>query len=490
MTSSDEKGRLERILVLAVLLEFLALSAIHLCAIPLHVSMNYNEGWNAYFAKAAMEHGVLYPAASAMATNNYPPLSFYIVGAVGRLVGDNIVAGRLIAVLALAVVAFNVLRLGRWLGAELKLALLGVGVFLLGVYAVMPDYIAIDDPQFLAYALVTSGAFVFLSTREQRLWRGMLYSALLMVAGGLVKHSEISLPLALCMWAVFYDRRRLRVFLVCGLMIGVIAGGSAYGIWGQPMVSAILQEHRVKIMERAVVLISQDLPFLLPYLALAIYALAVAKRRRQAVLVLMYVGWSLFDGFWMLAGYGVNQNVMCDAIIALAWASVLFAMNFEESRLAMAMQGRKAHALAMLLVTLPCMAFSLYLYLSRPYLRDMSVITDVPKWERLYKTLSQAKGDVACETLAVCYWANKPMSVDFFNYGQKLLTGSVYVDEPNGLWDRFNRQSYDYVVVEVRLLPHNRLPAVLMDTLFKHYKPVQSVAGTELILVPKLASDR
>jgi len=44
-----------------------------------------NEGWNAYFADAAIHGGVLYPAADALITNNYPPLSFYLVGAAGLL---------------------------------------------------------------------------------------------------------------------------------------------------------------------------------------------------------------------------------------------------------------------------------------------------------------------------------------------------------------------------------------------------------------------
>lgn len=490
MTLSGEKGRLERILIVAVLLEFLALSAIHLCAIPLHVSLNYNEGWNAYFTQAAMSHGVLYPGIDAMSTNNYPPLSFYIVGALGWLIGDYIVAGRLIAVLALGVITFNVVRLGRWLGAEPKLALLGAGVFSLGAYAVMPDYIGVDDPQFLAYALVTSAAYVFLSASEPHLWRGMLLSALLMVLGGLVKHSEISLPLALCTWAAFYDRRRLGVFAACAILIGIIACGLVYSIWGQSMVSAMLHEHRVTALERAVVLTGQELPFLLPYLVLGILGACMAQRRRQAAWVLLYVGWSLLIGFWMLSGYGVNQNVLCDAVIALALAAVLFAMNFEHSHTVATLLGKRTHLLTVLLMVLPCMGFGLYVYLTRPYLRDIGIIADAPKWEKLYQTLSHAHGEVACETLAVCYWAHKPMAVDFFNYGQKLMTKSVYVDAPNGLWDRFNRKSYDYVVVEIRLLPHNRLPAVLMDTLFQNYRPLQSVAGTDLVLVPKSASDR
>ena len=82
----------------------------------LNVEIQPNEGWNAYFADAAMGKMPLYPSADKLITNNYPPLSFYILGLVGRLVGDPVLAGRLLSLIAaLAVgtaIALSVRRLG------------------------------------------------------------------------------------------------------------------------------------------------------------------------------------------------------------------------------------------------------------------------------------------------------------------------------------------------------------------------------------------
>src|SRR6267143_5594612 len=72
--------------------------------IPLRVSLDTNEGWNAYQAVAAFAGG-LYPHAPRFFFNNYPPLSFYLVGLAGRWTGDPIVAGRLIACAAFAALA-------------------------------------------------------------------------------------------------------------------------------------------------------------------------------------------------------------------------------------------------------------------------------------------------------------------------------------------------------------------------------------------------
>ena len=82
----------------------------------LNIEITDNEAWNAYFADAAMGKMPLYPSAAQLITNNYPPLSFYIVGSAGRLIGDPVLAGRLlslISVIAIATaIALSVRRLG------------------------------------------------------------------------------------------------------------------------------------------------------------------------------------------------------------------------------------------------------------------------------------------------------------------------------------------------------------------------------------------
>jgi len=74
-----------------------ALLALPVARLPMRVPLNYNEGWNAYHAAQAMSGTPLYPPADSLLSNNYPPLSFYIVGIAGRVVGDNVIAGRLVA---------------------------------------------------------------------------------------------------------------------------------------------------------------------------------------------------------------------------------------------------------------------------------------------------------------------------------------------------------------------------------------------------------
>jgi len=84
----------------------------------LNVEIEINEGWNAYFADAAMGKMPLYPSADQLITNNYPPLSFYIVGLLGRFVGDPVLAGRLLSLLAMVAIATAIVLSVRRLGGS------------------------------------------------------------------------------------------------------------------------------------------------------------------------------------------------------------------------------------------------------------------------------------------------------------------------------------------------------------------------------------
>ncbi len=81
----------------------------------LWVPLDPNEGWNAYHTAAVLGGSPLYPDPSGYLVNNYPPLSFYVVAALGRLLGDTIVAGRILSLLSLAAIAISLYAAALWL---------------------------------------------------------------------------------------------------------------------------------------------------------------------------------------------------------------------------------------------------------------------------------------------------------------------------------------------------------------------------------------
>lgn len=88
-----------------------------LTALFAHIPLSYNEGWNGFHSLRLRTGGSLYPPVDAATFINYPPLSFYLTAAIAGLTGDDIVAGRILALAALAITTLNVGLAARRLGA-------------------------------------------------------------------------------------------------------------------------------------------------------------------------------------------------------------------------------------------------------------------------------------------------------------------------------------------------------------------------------------
>src|SRR5581483_2620553 len=318
-TAQPGESDLARLLQAAVLgamaLGIIATMLGPLHRMPLWMPRDENEGWNAYQALAALSGSLLYPPGNAFITNNYPPLSFYIVGALGRVLGDNLVAGRLIALLRELAVAGNIFLLVRILRGERFFALFSSLLFLLYIGANAQSYVAMDDPEWLAHAFVTGGAVLFL--RAQSTWRpavSLLLSGLLCVAGVLVKHNVIVLPFVVFLWALLNDRRQLLAWVAIGSILGAVSLLLMTDAYGVVFLTDVLGHKRGlslhKLAGDSVRLLGPMTPLLLAAALLG----AFAWRETSMRLVLTYalVGGAI--GLWFLAGVGIDVNVLFDLI--------------------------------------------------------------------------------------------------------------------------------------------------------------------------------
>ena len=102
----------------------------------LRVGIDYNEGWNAVLAAGWMSGKPLYPAFDELSANNYPPLSFYVAGWLGRWLGDYLFAGRLLAFIGLFTSAVAVAAVVKRLTGRTRAALMS-GLLLLGYSAAL-----------------------------------------------------------------------------------------------------------------------------------------------------------------------------------------------------------------------------------------------------------------------------------------------------------------------------------------------------------------
>ena len=181
----------------------------------LNVEIEPNEGWNAYFADAAMGKMPLYPSADQLITNNYPPLSFYIVGLVGRFIGDPVLAGRLLSLVAVVAIATAIALSVRRLGGSGVAARISGAFFVATMSRFFMPYVGMNEPQLLAEAIMAFGFLWFLIARSND--RGYVGPVLVMALAGFVKHNIIAMPADCFPLACPIPSPRSReVFLRCG----------------------------------------------------------------------------------------------------------------------------------------------------------------------------------------------------------------------------------------------------------------------------------
>ena len=481
---SPALSQLETMMVALAFCLFAFISVVPLLRIGAWVGIGHNEGWNAYYALAAVSGGKLYPQHDVFIGNNYPPLSFLVVGLFGRVLGgDYVLAGRLLSLASLLSVSCNIFIMARWTGADRISATLGTAAFLMMVTLLTPEYIGQDDPQLLGQALMTSGAVVFLHGRATA--GRMTMAAGLVLAGGLVKHNLLALPLALCCWAAIYDRYRLALFVGIAAVVGLCAVFVLYAVWGQAVFDSVLQSSRVIDWDRMVVFMQVALikKLLLAFVLMVGTVFVFQARRHEVRFIAIYLVASAIIGFPMLSGAGINFNVLFDFAIALAIGTAAAVSLVGCNSLYLPGIGTLPHPLMLPAVAIISLQAGIFFATHPNYYNGITA--DENTTSALVAVISTADGPVACENLLYCFWAKKPQQVDFFNYGQRLFTGAASDAQ---FRERLSNHFYRYVVIDVvkanSTLWPPRLPATTYAWLQAHYVPIHTY-GDNILLGPK-----
>jgi hypothetical protein len=396
-----------------------------LLALRRFIPLDPNEGWNAFFSQIAMSGGNLYPAGNSLITNNYPPLSFYIVGVVGLINGDNIFAGRWVALVSMLVVAANLYYWLRTTGSEARIALLGAAVFLAFAVTYGGEYVAIDDPQWLAHAIMSSA--LVLLWRGRASTRAIIIASILMVAAGLTKHLLLPVPIAVTFWLMRRSRSAFITWLVsCGIVVGV----SLALLWltyGAAFFTSI-RTARLYSPHHAVLATEAALRCFAPLIALSLLWCA-AERSQRATFLAAYLLAAAAIGAAAAGGAGVDVNAFFDLLIAASLGAALAIELLWSGSL----NGRGFAAespLRLLLgpIAVVALGFCTAAYATTKLPRALANIQNLNSLEtRSFKYVreikDQGRGHAACEMVGLCYWANAPFTLDLYIYGQKLLTG-------------------------------------------------------------------
>jgi len=484
-TSADSRPRVasrsngwQSVSVLATIVALLAMGCLAglwrvVAALPLELPLDPNEGWNAYHAVAAMAAHGLYPDANSFMTNNYPPLSFYLVGFLGTAFGDNIVAGRVVSAASFIAIAGMIAALVRRFGCstlEAALASLFFASFLL----LHSDYVGMDDPQLLGHAVQIFGLVLLLSSRRSHATE--VACASLFVAALFIKHNLIALPLATLIWLTLCDRRsagRLALFMIVFGLAGLTVFRFAFGF---DLLSRLASPRSYSFSLFADNFRDWLIAAALP---LTVTLAAGTTRDRFAGLVAIYALAAVIIGGAFLGGAGVDTNAMFDADIACALGAGIAVSRIGNRTKA---SGRVAVGALAIAVTLP-LAFGLARsydpgWLSTDYwlhpMRDEAMLASAD-----IDYLRSHKGPVLCEMLSLCYWAEKPATVDIFNLDQQFLSG---VRDYRPFVKLVN--AHTFAVVQLNSPSPFPLPAPVRAAVFHNYR-IDRTNDDGVFLVPE-----
>jgi hypothetical protein len=393
----------------------------------LNVEIENNEGWNAYFADAAMGKMPLYPSADKLITNNYPPLSFYIVGLGGRFVGDPVLAGRLLSLFSVVAIATAIALSVRRLGGSGVAARISAAFFVATMSRFFMPYVGMNEPQLLSEAIMAFGFLWFLIVRSND--SGCIGPVLVMASAGFVKHNIIAMPLTAFLWLGLHHRREA-VKCFCVAAIAIVMGITiCYVLFGHNFFVNVLCPRHYSL-ESALRVFGE-----LEWVAVGLIACVchgwVRRNDGSVQLCSWLIALALGSYFLQKSGAGVDINAQFDLVIAI---SIGLGLAFTQlplwpiARRLGSGQGQVILLLAMcvrLLVSKQLQPVRIIF--------DSSFRDDIAMRERAMtdsvESVRRIPGDVTCgRDMLVAYRAGKPFVVDVFNTQQRILAGALPKD--------------------------------------------------------------
>jgi hypothetical protein len=393
-----------------------------LARIPSRFEINYNEGWNAYLQSKAAAGVPLYGAPPQFLFVGYPPLSFHLAGAVGRIAGNVLMAGRWISAGSFFAIALLIGMTVRRLTGLARSGVYAGLAFIIFVGVFEPDYIGMNDPHLLGMAFGMAGLCCLVAAGSTGWMLGL--SATLFAVSLFTKQSLMAVPAAAAIWLLATSRRGLVRWLAASAAVSVALLALVFVLDGRYFL-AHLAFKRSYSFENAWTGAAWG-----PYLVLFQTAIAVAFGwavfGRGAMRLLVAASLVLSHAFaaWFALGDGVNRNILFEPLVWLAVALGLAAPY--AARWTAGQPQRKAVMTGLLL--LPLLGCGAWLLIGR-------VHSDYFEWERRIETEAEfartvqavgaTPGDALCERPLVCFLAGKPQVYDAYVMQQRLQTGSL-----------------------------------------------------------------
>ena len=407
----------------------------------LYVSINYNEGWNAYHALSLTSGGTLYHAPKDLITNNYPPLSFVLVGALSRLIGDAVFAGRLLAAVSFFGVIGTISAIIYRFDRDLLASLTGGLIFLIYMVINETASVAEDDPQMTAHAVSLLGLYVYV--RWLKLTWASFATGALMCFSLFIKNNIIALPIALAGWLLLLDRAAFIRFALTGLVLAALGLGACVTFWGQDFVTGLLSPRRYS-PARAWHFSVEWLSPLAALISVSALGAMLERANHFSQFCGYYLVAAVIVGIVTLLGSGTGANAFFDVVIACSLGcghlvARLRLTDLPRSSASLWAVGASGFASALT----PNLIVAKDVLLMPSWIADQRAEETATK--RTVQLIADQAGPALCDLPVLCFWADKPFEFDSFNFTEGVHAGIKRADLV-----RQRIASQYYAVIELR----------------------------------------
>jgi hypothetical protein len=416
-------GRIDtraQIALLAVLAIYFMAWPIWRVGFPIEIAPN--EGWNAYHADAAMGAAPLYPPTDTLIVNNYPPLSFYVVGALAQVFGDALYVGRVLSLIAVVALGLLIAAMIRQLGARRAAAAIG-GLWFVAVMArSFTRFVGMNDPQLVGHVLMMS-ALAWFMAREAR-GKSVVPPILAMAAAGFYKHNIAAVPLTALIWLAIKDWRRAVVPIAVGAGAAALGLMICIAIYGEVFLANLLTARAYRVM-RAINGLGR-LQWILPALVLWGIWVAAERKSRAAHFTALFVAVAFIEYVVQWTGEAILDNAQFDLVIATAVGLGLAFDRVGKTAFGQRYGEAAAQAVIVLIVAARLVAtlrIEPALVLFDPDYRAQYFANAQVVREEAARIATIA-GPVACDFKVVCRLAGKPFSYDDFRAEMLVATGA------------------------------------------------------------------
>jgi hypothetical protein len=397
--------------------------------VPFPIEIAQNEGWNAYHADAAVGGGVLYPAPDTLIVNNYPPLSFYVLGFLGKVFGDALYVGRVLSLVATIVLGALIARVVLQLGGG------GAGAAVAGLWFVATmarsysRFVGMNDPQLAGQFAMLAALSWFLA--RDKAGRSAEPPILLMVLAGFWKHNIIAIPATVLAWLWLRDGLRALRPTVVGAGAAILGLAICVAVYGDAFLANLLTPRPYRLM-RALGGIGRS-QWILP--ALVIWAIWAWSERKTfaARFTGLHVGIAFVTYLAQWTGEDILDNAQFDLVIATAIGLGIAFDRASATAFAKRFGVDAARATVVLILVLRLVAtlrIEPFLVLFDPaYRAEFHAHAQAAREEAT--RVAAIPGPVACDYKVICRMAGKPFVYDDFRADMLIMTGAA-----NGLDDK------------------------------------------------------